>query len=271
MPLLWNAVGKVSADTKTYLTLDPGRLLGRAVSMWDPTIGLGTVTHQTIGYLFPLGPYYWVMDRLGVPDWLTQRLWLGSILFAAGAGVLFLCRTLGWRGRGAVVAAFAYLLSPYVLHYAARLSVILLPWAALPWLIACTVLALRRGGWRWPAVFALITLTVGGVNATSLVLAGIGPLLWLPYAVWVAREVTWTRALGAVGRIGVLTIGVSLWWIIGLRIQGAYGLPILRYTETLPHDRQRFERAGDPAGPRLLVLLRRRPGGRRGCSRASRT
>ena len=131
VPLLWNAVGKVSADTKTYLTLDPGRLLGRAASMWDPTIGLGTVTHQTIGYLFPLGPYYWVMDRLGVPDWLTQRLWLGSILFAAGAGVLFLCRTLGWRGRGAVVASFAYLLSPYVLHYAARLSVILLPWAGV--------------------------------------------------------------------------------------------------------------------------------------------
>lgn len=232
VPLLWNAVGQVSADTKTYLTLDPGRLLGRAVSLWDPSIGLGTVTHQTIGYLFPLGPYYWVMDRLGVPDWLTQRLWLGSILFAAGAGVLFLCRTLGWRGRGAIVAGFAYLLSPYVLHYAARISVILLPWAALPWLIACTVLALRRGGWRWPAVFALVTLTVGGVNATSLVLAGIGPLLWLPYAVWVTREVSLRRALAASGRIAVLTLGVSVWWIVGLRLQGAYGLPILRFTES---------------------------------------
>ena len=68
---------------------------------------------------------------------------------------------------------------------------ILLPWAALPWLIAFTVLG-RCGAaaWRWPAVFALIALTVGGVNATALLLAGLGPLLWVPYAVWVAREVT---------------------------------------------------------------------------------
>ncbi len=77
VPLLLNAPGKVSADTKTYLYLDPGRLLDRARSMWDPHIGLGTVTHQSLGYLFPLGPYYWLMQRIGVPDWVAQRLWLG--------------------------------------------------------------------------------------------------------------------------------------------------------------------------------------------------
>ena len=38
-------------------------------------------------------------DQLGFPDWVAQRLWLGSILFAAGAGVLFLLRT--WAGRPA--------------------------------------------------------------------------------------------------------------------------------------------------------------------------
>ena len=56
---------------------------------------MGTVTHQTIGYLWPLGPYYWLTDQLGVPDWVAQRLWLGTLLFAAGAGVVFLLRT--WR------------------------------------------------------------------------------------------------------------------------------------------------------------------------------
>ncbi len=34
------------------------------------------------------------------------------------------------------------------------------------------------------------------------------------------------------GRIGLLTIGVSAWWIAGLVIQGRFGIPILRYTET---------------------------------------
>ena len=98
LPLLWSSPGEVSADTKSYLTLDPSRLLAKAPYLWDPTVGMGTVTHQTIGYLWPLGPYYWATEHLGVPDWIAQRLWLGTILFAAGAGVVFLLRT--WRVPG---------------------------------------------------------------------------------------------------------------------------------------------------------------------------
>ena len=94
MPVLLTKPGKVVADTKSYLYLDPGRLLERAASMWDPNIGMGTVTHQNIGYLFPMGPYYWVLHLAGVPAWVSQRLWLGSILFGAALGVLFLLRTL---------------------------------------------------------------------------------------------------------------------------------------------------------------------------------
>ncbi|MBS1838823.1 MAG: DUF3367 domain-containing protein, partial [Actinobacteria bacterium] len=56
VPLLLTKPGRIGADTKTYLYLDPGRLLSRAVSMWDPNIGLGTITHQNIGYLWPMGP-----------------------------------------------------------------------------------------------------------------------------------------------------------------------------------------------------------------------
>ena len=62
IPPLLASPGKVSADSKNYLYLDPGRLLvARAPYLWDPNIGLGTVTHQNIGFLFPLGPYYWVV------------------------------------------------------------------------------------------------------------------------------------------------------------------------------------------------------------------
>src|SRR6185295_13777915 len=108
VPVLLTKPGKVAADTKSYLYLDPGRLLSRAASMWDPNIGMGTVTHQNIGYLFPMGPYYWLADVANVPMWIAQRLWLGSILFFAGAGVWFLLRTLRWSTMPAAVAAFAY-------------------------------------------------------------------------------------------------------------------------------------------------------------------
>ena len=231
-PLLLTSPGRISADTKTYLYLEPGRLLSRAWSMWDPNIGLGTVTHQNLGYLFPLGPYYWVMETIGVPDWIAQRLWLGSILFAAGTGVRYLLGQLGWKGSGRTVAALAYMLSPYFLAYAARISVILLPWAALPWMIALTARSLRHGGWRDPARFALVVLIVGGVNATALVMVGLGPVLWLFYSRLTEPGVTWGRVAAATARIGVLTGLTSLWWVAGLWVQGGYGIPILRYTET---------------------------------------
>ena len=150
VPLLLTAPGRVAADTKQYLYLDPGRLLERAPSMWDPNIGLGTVTHQNIGYLFPMGPFYWVFDVLGFPDWVAQRLWLGTIIFFAGLGVLYLMRTLGVRGPGVPAAALVYMLSPYLLDFSARISVILLPFAGLPWLLALVMRALRSGRWREP-------------------------------------------------------------------------------------------------------------------------
>jgi arabinofuranan 3-O-arabinosyltransferase len=234
VPPLLTARGRVGADTKQYLYLDPGRLLSRSVSMWDPHTGMGTVTHQTIGYAFPMGPYYWVLNQLGSPAWIAQRLWLGSLLFAAGLGILYLLRTFGLRGPGVVVAALAYMFTPYVLDYAARISVLLMPWAALPWMIAVIRKALREKGWRYPAIFALIVQVIGGVNATALIYVGVGPVLWILYAWLVAREVDARRAIRVALRTGGLTLLTSLWWISGLRMQGTYGLDVLKYSETVP-------------------------------------
>ena len=233
LPPLLTDRGRVAADTKQYLYLDPGRLLERASSMWDPNIGMGTVTHQNIGYLFPMGPFYWTLDRIGLPDWAAQRLWLGSLVFAAATGVLYLCRALGRRGPGVAVAALAYAFSPYSLHYAARISVILLPWAALGWLLGFTIRALRDGGWRYPALFAITVQVVGGVNATALVFAGVAPALWVLHSVLLARDVPLRRAAASIGRIALLAGVTSLWWMAGLSIQGGYGINILKYTETV--------------------------------------
>ncbi len=233
VPLLLTHRGKVSADTKTYLYLDPGRLMARAPELWDHHIGLGTVTHQNIGYLWPQGPWYWLFDRVGVPDWIAQRLWLGTLLFVAALGVLFLLRLLDVGLIPATLAALAYALNPYSLDYAARISALLMPWAALPWLIGLVILALRRGGWRYPAVFALVAMTVGSVNLPSLLYAGLGPATWLVVTVWVEREVPWRRGLATAGRIAVLLVPVCLWWSAGLLLQGNYSLPILRFTESV--------------------------------------
>ncbi|MFZ6002454.1 MAG: alpha-(1-_3)-arabinofuranosyltransferase domain-containing protein [Actinomycetota bacterium] len=232
LPLLATSPGKVVADTKSYLYIDPDRLLARAWSMWDPHVGMGTVTHQSIGFLWPMGPYYWLMEHLGLPDWVAQRLWLGSIMLAAGLGVRYLLRTFGWRGSHVAVAMCAYALTPYLLTIAVRISAILLPFAALPWLIALTARALRTGSWRHPAAFALVVTTVGTSNATSIVLVGVGPVLWVLWAA-VLREHPMRRIGAALARIGVLTLATNAWWIIGLSVQAANGVEVLRYTESV--------------------------------------
>ena len=148
--------------------------------------------------------------------------------------MLYLLRTFGLRGPGVVVAALVYMLTPYTLDYAARISVLLLPWAALPWLIGLMRKALRDGGWRYPALFALVVQVVGGVNATALVFAGHRPAAVDRLRVARSRaRCSWRRALGVTVRTGVLTLVTSLWWIAGLSVQGGYGLNILRYTETV--------------------------------------
>ena len=232
LPLLGSSPGLVGADTKTYLYLDPGRLLSQASVMWDADRALGTVTHQNIGFLWPMGPFYWFFETLGAPDWVAQRLWVGTLLAAAGLGVRYLLRTLGFDGRGLLIAMLAYELSPYALNYSARISAVLLPWAGLGWMVGLTVRAARTGGWRHPALFALAVATVGSVNATSLVLAGLGPVLWLVHAAVVDRSISARRAVAAAARIGVLTVAVSLWWMAGLFIQSRYSLNVLHYTET---------------------------------------
>jgi arabinofuranan 3-O-arabinosyltransferase len=230
--MLWTKPGVVSDDTKTYLYLDPGRLLRQAVSMWNPNVALGTVTHQNIGYLLPMGPFFWLFSVMHVPVWVAQRLWLGSILFAAAAGVLYLCRLLAVEGVGRIVAGVAYSLSPYVMQYAGRISVILLPFCGLPWMVAFVVLALRRPGWRYPALFAVVAALVSGINASSVVYVAAAPLLWLPYAVLVLREATGRAAWRLAAQVVVLSLLTSLWWIAGLAVEGLFGLDILKYTET---------------------------------------
>ena len=231
VPQLWSQPGVADSDNKSYLYLDAGRFLRQSASMWDPTVGLGTVTHEQIGYLFPLGPFFWAVQALGVPLWVGQRLWVGLVLFGAGSGVLYLCRTFRLEGPGPFVAAVAYMLSPYWLQDLGRSGVLILPWAGLGFMVGFVIRGVRQGGWRYPALFTLVWFTISGNNASGPIYAAVAPLLWLLYAVFVVREHTLRQAWSTLWRIVVLTAGVSLWWAYALAIEAGYGLNVLGTTE----------------------------------------
>lgn len=231
VPFLVSSPGAVSSDSKQALYVDPGAFMSSAAYLWDPSVGAGTVPHQHIGYLWPMGPWFWFFEAIGVPTWVAQRLWLGTLTLLAGLGVRWLIRSLGLGRAAAVAGAAVYALSPYQLAFTARTSVLLLPWVGLGWMVELTRRAVSRGGWRHPALFALVTFSVAGVNAASLILVGIGPL-----AVLIQAAVSGPgprRTVGAALRLVVLTLPVCVWWLAGLRVQGGYGMPVLQLTENL--------------------------------------
>ncbi len=232
VPALTAAPGRMPTDSKLYVYLDPGRFLVDATTTFDPRQFAGWVPHQHIAYLWPTGPWFWLFETLGFPDWFAHRLWIGTLLFSAGLGVRWMSRVLGFAPLAALVAALVYQLSPYILPYISRTSVLLLPYAGLGWIVGMTVLASLRGRWRYPAGIALVVLTVGAVNATALAMVVPAPVLWLLHAAWGAT-ITWRRAAATAAKTGVLCLGVSLWWIVMLIVQGRYGADVLAYSESL--------------------------------------
>jgi len=244
LPALASSPGRMPADTKLYLYLDPRGLVGRAASTFEPDQFAGWVPFQQITYLWPSGPWYLIFDAVGVPDWIAHRLWIATIMFLAGAGVLWTARLLGLSRSGALIAALVYQLSPFLLAYISRTSLLLLPWAGLGCIVGLTIRATlgqlptgaglrsRVARWRDPALIALVVATVGSTNATTLAMIVPAPVLWIVHAAWQGR-ISWRSALAVAARTGALCVAVSVWWVSMLAVQSRSGAPVLSYTETL--------------------------------------
>ncbi|CAB4570182.1 MAG: DUF3367 domain-containing protein [Actinobacteria bacterium] len=232
LPALTAKPGRMPTDTKLYLYLDPGRLIADAPFTWDTRQFAGWVPHQTIAYLWPSGPWFWTFDQLGVPDWVAHRLWIGTLLFLGGLGARWAARQLGMASTPAAVAGVVYCLSPYLLPYVSRTSVMLLPWMGLGWLVGLTVRATVRTRWRDVGLFGLVVLTIGAVNATALALVAPAPVLWLLHAAW-QQSITWRTAVMTALKLGGISVVVSLWWMVMLVVQGRHGADVLAFSETL--------------------------------------
>jgi arabinofuranan 3-O-arabinosyltransferase len=227
--------GETVAETRIELSADPGLFLERVAQVWSATTDFGHVQSGNFGgYLVPMGPYFAGGDALGVPMWILQRFWLGSLLLIAAWGMVRLMDALLGRRSvaGQLGAALAYLLNPYVVLYASRGTVTLMTYASLPWLMLAIHGGLReRRGWRWPAVMGLIlALSPGGVNAAVIGFALVGPLALLLYDVALGsidRRDAWSFAW----RASVLGILGSLWWTVPLLLQAQYGENFLLFTE----------------------------------------
>ncbi|GAA3162060.1 alpha-(1-_3)-arabinofuranosyltransferase [Blastococcus jejuensis] len=225
---LVQAPGRVVADTKLDLTVDPWGFLGRALQMWEPLGFAGQVQNQAYGYLFPMGPFFGLGQSAGLPAWVVQRLWMALILCVAFLGFVALARRLGIGTPGTwLLGGVAYALAPRMLTGLGAVSIEVWPMAVAPWVLVPLVTGARRGSPRRAAALSgLAVLCIGGVNAVAT--AAVLPLagLWLL-----------TRPAGPRRRrlIGWWTASVALataWWAGPLLLLGRYSPPFLDHIES---------------------------------------
>ncbi len=220
--------GRIAADTKLDLTVNPWGFLGRALHLWDGEGFFGQLQNQSYGYLWPMGPFFGVGQAIGLPDWVVQRLWWSLVLVAAFLGMYLLVRALrvgaGWPQ---ILAGLAYALAVRPQSAIGAISVEVWPMALAPWVLLPLVRGARQGNVvRAAALSALAVTTAGGVNAVA---AG----AVLPLAVWwlITLNPGPRRRRLAAWWVGLTGLAI-LWWLIPLVLLGKYSPPFLDWIES---------------------------------------
>ncbi|MFZ0832845.1 MAG: alpha-(1-_3)-arabinofuranosyltransferase family protein, partial [Mycobacterium sp.] len=221
--------GRISPDTKLDLTAAPLRFLARATNLWSSELPFGQAQNQAYGYLFPHGAFFLLGDTLGMPGWVTQRLWWALLLTVGFWGLLRVAETLGIGTTSSrVVAAGAFALSPRVLTTIGSISSETLPMMLAPWVLLPVILAMQsRGSLRVLAARAAVAVALmGAVNAVATLTGCLAAVIWLachrPNRLWWRFTGWWL--------LGLLL--ATAWWLIALVLLGQVSPPFLDFIES---------------------------------------
>ncbi len=223
--------GMISPDTKLDLTANPLRFLARAANLWNSDLPFGQAQNQAYGYLFPHGAFFLLGDTLGLPGWVTQRLWWALLLTAGFWGLLRVAEALGIGTRSSrIIGALAFALSPRVLTTLGSISSETLPMMLAPWVLLPVILALRGGDNRSLRVLAgragLALALMGAVNAVATLTGCLPAILWWlchrPNKVWLRFSAWWALASA---------LAVT-WWVVALLALGRISPPFLDFIES---------------------------------------
>jgi len=223
--------GQISPDTKLDLTANPLRFLARATNLWNSELPFGQAQNQAYGYLFPHGTFFLAGHLLGLPGWITQRLWWALLLTAGFWGLLRVAEVLTIGSpTSRVIAAAAFALSPRVLTTVGSISSETLPIMLAPWVLLPTIVALRaepgRSVRRLAGQAGLAVALMGAVNAIATLAGCLPAVVWWachrPCRVWWRYTRWWLLALAL----------AMLWWLVALILLARISPPFLDFIES---------------------------------------
>ena len=222
--------GRISPDTKLDLTINPLRFLARATNLWNSELPFGQAQNQAYGYLFPHGTFFLAGHLLGLPGWVTQRLWWALLLTVGFWGLLRVAEALGiGTPSSRVVAAAAFALSPRVLTTLGSISSETLPIMLAPWVLLPTILALRdsdRSVRRLAGQAGVAVALMGAVNAIAT-LAGC-----LPAVIWWACHRPNRRWWRYTAWLLPAMLLAMTWWLVALILMARISPPFLDFIES---------------------------------------
>lgn len=219
--------GRIHADTKLGIILNPGHFMAKATTLWDADF-FGQLQNQAYGYFFPMGPFFWVAHNLHMPPWAGIAAWNATLVCAAFVGVYLVARRLVDLGpNAAIFAGLAYALSPRMQTMIGPVSSEIMPMAALPWiLLPLCAQTLRDRPTLGAVVSALAVSLAGGVNAVATLAVLIMPGLFL---------LTRARCKANAVRLCVWLAAVIVacfWWAGPLLLLGRYSPGFLDWIES---------------------------------------
>jgi arabinofuranan 3-O-arabinosyltransferase len=226
--------GQISPDTKLDLTANPLRFLARATNLWNSELPFGQAQNQAYGYLFPHGTFFLIGHQLGLPGWITQRLWWALLLTVGFWGLLRVAEALGIGSPASrVIAAVAFALSPRVLTTLGSISSETLPVMLAPWVLLPTILALRPTPWAshrsvrtLAAQAGLAVALMGAVNAIATLAGCLPAVIWWachrPNRLWWRYTAWWLLSLAL----------AMLWWVVALVLLRRVSPPFLDFIES---------------------------------------
>jgi arabinofuranan 3-O-arabinosyltransferase len=222
--------GQISPDTKLDLTANPMRFLSRATNLWNSELPFGQAQNQAYGYLFPHGTFFLAGHLLGLPGWLTQRLWWALLLTVGYWGLLRVAEALGIGSpTSRAIAAAAFALSPRVLTTLGSISSETLPIMLAPWVLLPTILALRGGDRsirRLAGQAGVAVALMGAVNAIATLAGCLPAVIWWachrPNRRWWRYTAWWLPALAL----------AMMWWLVALILMARISPPFLDFIES---------------------------------------
>ncbi|MBV9723290.1 MAG: DUF3367 domain-containing protein, partial [Mycobacterium sp.] len=225
------APGQISPDTKLDLTANPLRFLARATNLWNSELPFGQAQNQAYGYLFPHGTFFLAGHLVGLPGWITQRLWWALLLAVGFWGSLRVAEALGLGSpTSRAIAAAAFALSPRVLTTLGSISSETLPIMLAPWVLLPTILALRDGADRSVRRLAghagVAVALMGAVNAIATLAGCLPAVIWWachrPNRRWWRYSAWWLLAL----------VLATSWWLLALILMARISPPFLDFIES---------------------------------------